>query len=81
MYMIYRVTVTIYSVPTGYTGTVVVGPTTTVTYGDNYYFRFSNNMHTDVVNTGIVITYMLHLGILRYPNYAKTVYDVHGKIQ
>jgi hypothetical protein len=74
-------TVTIYSVPTGYTGTVVVGSTTTVTYGDNYYFRFSNNMHTDVVNTGIVITYVVPRYTTLSELSAKTVYDVHGKIQ
>ncbi len=72
--------VTIESLPSGYTGTLIVGQTTTVTQAaSSYYFRFTNGMHSDNANIGIVISF----GLPRFSTLnltGATVSDVNSKI-
>lgn len=74
-------TVTIESLPSGYTGPLIVGQTTTVTQtSSQYYFRFSNGMHWDVANIGVVISF----GLPRFTTLTNligaTISDVNSKI-
>jgi hypothetical protein len=73
-------TVTIEELPPGYTGTLVVGSTTTVSSNDfNYYWRFANGMHNSFANIDVVISYIVN----RFPTIDitnQTIYDTYGKV-
>ena len=74
--------VTINSLPVGYTGTLTIGSTTTVTQIDqNFYFKFANGMNNSAANVGVGIVYSYpRFSILTNINNA-TVYDTYGKIE
>jgi len=74
-------TVTITSLPLGYTGVLTVGETTTVTTADyNYYYRFANGMsyQYDAVGVGLSWSYTRYAINTGLNN--ATVYDTHGKV-
>lgn len=53
-------TITIESLPIGYSGSLIVGQTTTVTQvASKYYFRFANGMNNTTTSTGVVISFGL----------------------
>jgi hypothetical protein len=53
-------TITIESLPIGYSGSLIVGQTTTVTQvASSYYFRFANGMHFTSTSIGVGISYGL----------------------
>ena len=53
-------TITIESLPIGYSGSLIVGETTTVTEApSSYYFRFTNGMHSTSTSIGVVISFGL----------------------
>jgi hypothetical protein len=53
-------TITIESLPIGYSGSLIVGQTTTVTLtSSSYYFRFANGMHFTSTSIGVGISFDL----------------------
>lgn len=74
-------TVTIESLPSGYTGGLLVGQTTTVTVSSSsYYFRFANGMHFDAANIGIVFSFGLPRFSTLTDLIGATISDVNSKV-